>query len=180
MKETIKNMLEPGDKVLHDGWLTVVGRECDGRTREIVVCDDAVAICIINGKFDMLLVKQKRPSIKGENKYTWEIPAGTLDIPGESKIDCAIREVEEETGVKLKADPHFCMSYYGIIGHDTHEVSLYTVQIRTEELPTQNEDVDLDVEEVKWFTNDEVGNMIKNGEIKDGKTIISWLHINQF
>ena len=37
------------------------------------------------------------------DRYTLEIPAGKLDEPGEPKVECAFRELEEETGFKVES-----------------------------------------------------------------------------
>lgn len=53
----------------------------------------AAAVAIINSNQEILLLKRKDSS-------NWTMPGGTLNI-GESLINCAIREVEEETGYKV-------------------------------------------------------------------------------
>ena len=45
------------------------------------------------------MVRQYRNAL---NRYTLEIPAGKLDDPKEPKIECAYRELEEETGFKTE------------------------------------------------------------------------------
>lgn len=41
------------------------------------------------------MVRQYRNAL---DRFTLEIPAGKLDEPDEPKIECAYRELEEETG----------------------------------------------------------------------------------
>lgn len=45
------------------------------------------------------LVRQYRPA---HDRWFWEIPAGTRDVEGESALECARRELAEESG--LEAD----------------------------------------------------------------------------
>lgn len=44
-----------------------------------------------------------------EHKTRWDLPKGHVD-PGESEMECALRELEEETGIKesqITIDEHF-------------------------------------------------------------------------
>ena len=50
-------------------------------------------------KEKIVFIRQYRGVI---GKYIWELPAGTLD-PGETPYACAKREVEEETGCRVKS-----------------------------------------------------------------------------
>ena len=61
---------------------------------EFVEHPGATAIIPMVDESRVLLLKQYRHALK---KYIWEIPAGTLD-PQESVMDCAKRELIEETG----------------------------------------------------------------------------------
>ena len=45
----------------------------------------------------ILMVRQYRNAL---DRFTLEIPAGKLDAPDEPKIECAARELEEETGFR--------------------------------------------------------------------------------
>jgi ADP-ribose pyrophosphatase len=54
----------------------------------------AAAIVPLIAPGEVLLVKQYRHALK---QHIWEVPAGTLD-PGEAAMDCARRELIEETG----------------------------------------------------------------------------------
>lgn len=54
----------------------------------------AAAVAIINDKEEILLLKRADSS-------KWTMPGGTLEF-GESLVDCAIREVREESGLDVK------------------------------------------------------------------------------
>lgn len=54
-------------------------------------------ICyILNDKDEVLLQKKRR----GFGQGKWNGPGGKID-PGESKEECAVREIREETGIKV-------------------------------------------------------------------------------
>ena len=62
--------------------------------REIIEHKGSVAIVAITNDNKIVLVKQYRKSIE---KELYELPSGKIEI-GESPLDCAIRELKEETG----------------------------------------------------------------------------------
>ena len=59
--------------------------------------DGAAAVLPVTEDGKILMVRQYRNAL---DRYTLEIPAGKLDSPDEAKIDCAYRELEEETGYR--------------------------------------------------------------------------------
>ena len=112
---------------------------------------------------DVVFVRQYRAVVGG---YLWELPAGVL-FERERPVDCARRELEEETGyvpartVKLGViytSPGFCNEkihiFKGICGkrkparRDEHEIMT-----------------------VRAFSPSCVKSMLKNGRITDSKTI---------
>lgn len=54
-----------------------------------------VAIAAITPEREIILEYNRRVALK---KYIYELPAGLMDKPGEKEIDCAVRELIEETG----------------------------------------------------------------------------------
>ena len=58
--------------------------------------DGAAAVLPVADDGKILMVRQYRNAL---DRYTLEIPAGKLDEPGEPKVECAFRELEEETGM---------------------------------------------------------------------------------
>lgn len=64
-------------------------------TREWIKHPGASAVIPLLPDNQIILVRQFRYAV---GKVTLEIPAGKLDIPGEDPIECAKRELSEETG----------------------------------------------------------------------------------
>ncbi|MHC9555776.1 NUDIX domain-containing protein [Corynebacterium diphtheriae] len=82
--------------------------------REIVEHYGAVAIVARDEPGRILLIKQYRHSV---GRRMWELPAGLLDIPAESELQAAQRELKEEAGlashhwsciIDLVTSPGFC------------------------------------------------------------------------
>ena len=61
--------------------------------------DGAAAVVPVTDDGKILMVRQYRNAL---NRETLEIPAGKLDAPDEPKIECAYRELEEETGYRTE------------------------------------------------------------------------------
>jgi ADP-ribose pyrophosphatase len=67
-------------------------------TRDVVRHPGAVGVVALRNlgtDAEILLVRQYRHPL---NSYLWELPAGLRDIAHESAVDCARRELQEETG----------------------------------------------------------------------------------
>ena len=62
---------------------------------ELIRHPGAAAVVPVDGEGNVILVRQYRHAT---GSWLLEVPAGKLDHPGESPEDCALREVEEETG----------------------------------------------------------------------------------
>ena len=63
--------------------------------RDVVHHSGGVTVIPLTENNEILMVKQYRYP---HHKAILEIPAGKLDAPGEPGIECASRELEEETG----------------------------------------------------------------------------------
>ncbi len=145
----------------------------DGGTkiREIVVHPGAAAIVASINKGEdeseeeeMLLVEQYRKAIE---RKTLEIPAGTLE-EGESPDECARRELIEETGFQAsKLDK--MIELYPSPGFSSEIIHIF----KASELKKVSEDeAELSIRFVRLS---ELLTRIRNGEIKDGKTVIGVL-----
>ncbi len=140
----------------------------DGNTaiREIVEHSGGCCVlCEMDGK--ILLVRQFRYPYKEE---ILELPAGKLN-PGESPEQTAIRELEEEGGIKA-GHVEKMFDVYPSPGYTEEIIRIYKA------LDIQKTNVHLDEDEFLesvWIEKDKLKEMIKKGEIKDAKTIIALL-----
>ncbi len=118
----------------------------------------------------ILLVRQFRLPARQE---LWELPAGRLD-PGESAIEAAKRELREETGYQAKNWVEL-VSFWPSPGYVDEKMDLFLARDLTAGAPAQMPDERI---EMRWFGEQELGDLIRAGQIHDGKTIIgffSWL-----
>ena len=134
--------------------------------REVVEHSGGSAIyCEKDGK--ILLVKQFRYPYA---EQLYEIPAGKLNA-GESPEQTAIRELEEEGGIKAeKVEKMF--DIYPTPAYTNEIIRIYKA---TEFVETK---ICLDKDEFltsEWIDKYEVKKMIENGLIKDAKTIVAVL-----
>lgn len=65
-------------------------------TREVVEHPDAVAVVALDGAGRVALVRQYRHPL---GEALLELPAGTLDVTGETPLEAAHRELAEEVGL---------------------------------------------------------------------------------
>jgi ADP-ribose pyrophosphatase len=112
----------------------------------------------------LILVNQYR---YGAQSNLWEIPAGTINV-GEKPLQCAQRELEEEIGYKaLKWKP--IASFYS----SPHYSSEMLHSFVAEDLVKTEDNLDDDeVIEVRIFTQSQVKEMIRLGQIIDAKSLI--------
>ncbi len=101
-------------------------------------------------------------------EYLLEIPAGTME-PGESPLNCARRELEEETG--FVAEEFTKLSEIHILpAYSDEKIHVYLA--RNLSLSKQNLDHD-EIIEVVTHPLEEVIRMIADGRITDALTILA-------
>ena len=123
----------------------------------------ASAIVPFRGRDTLILIRQYRHAI---GDHIWEIPAGTLD-PGETPIDCAKRELIEETGYSAE-NWQTLGEITPVPGYSDERVHLFMATGLTPAQQKLDPDEILDVQEVKLSQAVE---MVYCGKIQDGKTI---------
>jgi mutator protein MutT len=117
-----------------------------------------VGIWIINDQNKTLLTK-RHPKKKYPLK--WECPGGCV-VAGEDSFIGALREAEEEIGIKLPKDKGQLINT--IIGEDyIKDLYLFKENIRIEETKLQN----TEVIDIKWVTKTEMDEMIRKDEIAE-------------
>lgn len=142
----------------------------NGRTtyRDVVRHRDAAAILAIDDENQVLIVKQYRYPV---GKGLIELPAGLID-QGEAPLEAAKRELREETGYIANKWTELT-SFYTSAGCHDEKLFLYLAQ-DIEKVSGQ----DLDRGEVLTYDKipfSDLYDMVKVGEIEDGKTIIGVL-----
>ena len=159
-------------KILHVEKWTVTcpnGREA---LREIVVHKGAAAVVPVFEDGTTLLVRQHRVAV---DRMTLEIPAGKLDSADEDPLDCAVRELREETGLaaermtlltSLLTTPGFC----------TEKIAIYLAQGLSQGETHPDEDEFLGLVRIPL---EEAVAMVMRGELRDGKTICGLLMANE-
>ena len=134
--------------------------------REMVEHSGGSAVyCEKDGK--ILLVKQFRYPYKEE---LYEIPAGKLN-QGEDPMQTAIRELEEEGGIRAKRVEKM-FDIYPTPAYTNEIIRIYKATEFVETKSCLDEDEFLSAE---WIDKWQVKKMIENGQIKDAKTIVAVL-----
>lgn len=133
--------------------------------REIINHNGGAGVLIVNDKEEVLLIKQFRYAY-GEELY--EIPAGKLEN-AEDPYKAALREMEEETGYKAQ-ELNSLGTIYPTCGYSNEKIYLYLA--RDFKITKTNFDADENITS-SWYPLAMVLEKIRNGEIKDAKTIIA-------
>ena len=139
--------------------------------------DGAAAVLPVTEDGKILMVRQYRNAL---DRYTLEIPAGKLDSLDEAKIDCAYRELEEETGYRCD-HLEYLMSVntvddlYGIYWSVNTTIAFCDEALdiflaRDLKKTHQHLDPDEEIEVEAWELSDLL-KRIYAGELTDGKTV---------
>ena len=135
-------------------------------TREIVDHMGAVCVLALTSEYEILFVKQFRYPFK---KVLLELPAGKLD--GDTPIECAKRELLEETGAVGK-DFVSLGKIYPTVAYSNEVIHLFSCKIKKFEVPHPDDDEFLEVLRIPL---DVAIDMVLNNEINDAKTQITIL-----
>ena len=138
------------------------GREYD---LDFVRHPGAAAVVAIDATDRVCVVRQYRHGIED---FLWEIPAGKLDA-GEPPKVCAVRELQEETGVTAKRWTSLG-TYLPAPGIFTEVIHLYLA--RELDLGTPAPDADEELE-LQWLPLSDAMQKVQCGEWNDGKTALA-------
>ena len=141
--------------------------------KEKIVHPGSVVIVALTDDCDMLFVRNKRFAV-GEELF--ELPAGTIE-KDETPLECAKRELLEETGYIAQKFKQLG-DFYTSPGFLDEKIYMFFAFKLTKERPALlQDDEDLVLELVP---DRDVFEMIRKGQIKDGKSITTILFHEQF
>ena len=132
---------------------------------ELITHPGASAVVPLKDNQTVVMIRQYRHAVGG---YIYEIPAGKLH-PGEDPRDCAMREVEEEIGYKVGTlEP--LLSFFTTPGFTDEIIHIF---IGNDLVPGTQDLGDDEVLEIIEMPLEKTIELINDGTIKDGKTIIA-------
>jgi ADP-ribose pyrophosphatase len=120
----------------------------------------------------ILLIKQYRHAA---NDFIYEIPAGKLD-GGEDPMECAKRELREETGCTARQMEHL-YTFYTTPGFTDETIHAYMATGLERGDVAHEKDEFMSVETV---TLSRALELIQTGELKDAKTALAILYVAGF
>ncbi len=131
---------------------------------ELITHPGASAVVPLKDDKTVVMIRQYRHAVGG---YIYEIPAGKLH-PGEDPRDCAVREVEEEIGYRVGTlEP--LLSFFTTPGFTDEIIHIFIGKDLTPGTQDLGEDEVLEIVEMPLAKTID---LINDGTIKDGKTII--------
>ena len=144
-------------------------RQADGsdRLREIVEHAPGAAVVAVDADGQVLLVRQFRPAVDAN---LLELPAGLVDT-GEQPIDCARRELAEETGFSAgRLEP--LVRFYTSPGFTNELIHIFVAtELRQSAFePDEEEDIEL----VRMPLERAIDQVL-SGELSDAKTVAGLL-----
>ncbi len=126
----------------------------------------AAAVVPVTDDGRILMVRQYRNAL---DRYTLEIPAGALDDEKEPGIECASRELEEETGYRSDT-MEWLITLRTTVAFCNERIEVYVAKdlIPSKQHLDEDEFIDLQA-----YTLEELKKKIFSGEIEDAKTVAS-------
>ena len=124
----------------------------------------AAAVIAVDNDGKILMVRQYRNAL---DRFTLEIPAGKLDSPDEPTLECATRELEEETGFKA-GKIEYLLTINTTVAVCDEKIDIYLAT------DLSKGEIHLDPMEeinVEKYELSELQEMIFKGELRDSKTV---------
>ena len=136
------------------------------KVREVVLHKSAVAVLPVNERGEIVLVRQYRHAI---DEDIYEIPAGLVEA-GEDPRETAIRELQEEVGFRPGHIEEIA-EFYSSPGFCTEKIFVYyATDLISSKLPADDDEYI----KVFPFAPEELGKMIAEKKINDGKTLMAY------
>ncbi|HBT55816.1 MAG TPA: NUDIX hydrolase [Pseudomonas sp.] len=156
--------------VYENPWFKVVREEGFHWVEENGASNGAAILAVLDGH-SALLVRVQRPA-QGK-RIMLEIPRGYGE-PGESSLQCACRELQEETGYRAQPDQLTLLGHYrpnsAILASS---VDLYLAQLGSTDLVSAPDDEAIAIEAVPLQA---LPALLQDGTLDDGFTLAALAH----
>ena len=128
----------------------------------------AAAVLPVTEDGKIMLVRQYRNAL---DRFTLELPAGKVDAPDEPRIECAYRELEEETGYRTDK-LEYLMTINTTVALCNEAIDIFVAKnlIPSRQHLDADESIDVEIWEVKDLLE-----LIYSGKMTDSKTIAAVL-----
>jgi len=93
--------------------------------------------------------------VKGKKKHIWSFPKGHRDRCDHNGLDCALRELHEETGLRLDRE------YIATKKYRVAEYYIYSVPEEYRLFPID----DNEIEDAQWFSIEDIKSLNKNVDV---------------
>lgn len=124
----------------------------------------AAAVVAVTKDEKLLMVRQYRNAL---DRYTIELPAGGRDTPEESTMECAARELEEETGYRAE-ELEYLISLKTTVAFCDELIDVYVARNL---IPSKQKLDEGEYINVVEYDLDELCQMIFDKKIQDSKTV---------
>lgn len=162
-EETVYNGL-----IIHVNQMQVTLPNGNPAKREIVYHNGGAAVIPIDENENIYMVRQHRVAV---DEMTLEIPAGKLEYRGADFRDAAIRELEEETGLRAE-NVELLTSAFPTPGYCNEILGIYMATGLSQHEDHPDPDEFLHVEKLPLK---EAVDRVMTGEFRDAKTVIGIL-----
>lgn len=134
-------------------------------SRDLIIHPGISVIVPVMDRDHILMLSQYR---YGAGGMLWEVPAGTIDN-GESALDCAKREIQEEIGYQARKWKRLA-SCFASPGFNTEIIHCF---LALHLKKTVSEPEDDEILECRVFRVTQVEKMIRDRKIKDAKSLVA-------
>jgi 8-oxo-dGTP pyrophosphatase MutT (NUDIX family) len=142
--------------------------------RDFIEHPGAVAVVAVNEANEILMIRQYRHPVR---KFLWEIPAGLLDVAGESHLEAAKRELMEETFHQAEKW-ELLQTFHASPGGNSEQIDIFlATQVSPIETDYQREGEEIDME-VRWVAFEEALASVVASEIQSPIAVIAMLALS--
>jgi len=157
-------------------WLPVERRKYE--TSDGIEIDDFFVLTVADSVHAIALTKEGKVVMirmfkQGIDEIMIQFPAGRKEDKHESLVDVAVKELEEETGIKVIESELAYLGKLALMTTKATESAHYYLAIGVEFNSSQNLDDNEEIEVLELFPH-EIDEYIKNGKIWDAPCIAGW------